>query len=115
MSREIDMLTEKAKLEKKFKSRLGESNALELVAKHESMSKEQLEERMLELAKTGQGIINTKNADKELNDLKDQVREQSKTHNDQLRANKELTRFVSLLISEKYGDKLMDLQTEDEE
>lgn len=115
MSRELDMLTEKTKLEKKLKSRLGDDAAMKLVSDHEAMSKEQLDARLLELSKTQQGIINTKNADTVLADLKEQVKEQSKTHNDQLRANKELTRFVSLVISEKYGDKLMDLQTQDQE
>ena len=119
MSREITLATEKQKLEEKFVKEMGHEAAAKFVSDHEGMTKEQLEARMLELAKTRQGIINTKNSDEVLSDLKAQVRSHGKKYSDQLKGNDNLTRFAALLMSEKFGDKLMDLQTpaedEDEE
>jgi hypothetical protein len=114
MSRELTHATEKTKLETKFEKSMGHEAAAKMVSDHEAMSKEQLEERMLDLAKTHQGIINTRNADETLSDLKAQVSSQSKTYNDQLKANADLVRFVALVISDKFGDDLMDLKTQPE-
>lgn len=108
------LTTEKEKLEKKLAKERGLTKALEHVAELENSTKEQLEERLLDLSKTGQGLINTKNADATLKRLKDQVREQSALHNENIRRNKEHQRLVSIIISDKFGDELMDVKDKSE-
>jgi len=115
MSREITLATEKTKLEEKFVKEMGHEAAAKLVSDHEGMTKEQLEARMLELAKTRQGIINTRNSDEVLSDLKAEVSQHSKKYTNQLKGNDNLTRFAALVMSEKFGDELMDLQVPEEE
>jgi hypothetical protein len=111
MSREITLKTEREKLESKFIKEMGDSPAADFIKKHAHMTKEELEARVLDLAKTHQGILNTRNADTDLSKRREEVRDLSKGYNEQLRGNKNLTRYVSLLISENFGDELMDLQT----
>lgn len=115
MSDQLMQDMEKTKLEKKLARRTSKGQAEKYVAELESMTKEQLEERLLELSKTNQGIINTRNADAELQRLKDQVSMQNGEYNRQLTANKELQRLVSLVISDRFGDELMDRKVEAEE
>lgn len=104
------MSMEKMKLEQKLEKERGEKVAREFVAELERMDKPALEAKLLEYSKTAQGLINTKNADETLASLKAQVSEQSKTHNDGIKRNKDHQRLVSIIISEKYGDQLMDLK-----
>lgn len=110
-----NMAIEKSKLEDKLAKERGPQKAMEIVAELESMDKEALEAKLLEYSKTGQGLINTKNADVVLQDLKDKIREQSRTHNEGIRRNKDHIRLVSLIISEKFGDELMDLKKPSEQ
>jgi hypothetical protein len=114
MSRELTFATEKTKLETKFEKKMGHEAYAKMVTEHEAMSKEQLEARMLELAKTHQGIINTRNSDVELEDAKQEVQRHAQPYKDQIKANQDLVRYVSLVMSEKFGDKLMDLQKAEE-
>lgn len=107
---EISLEKEKTKLEKKLIKERGKKEAMEYVVKLEHSSREELDERLLELSKTAQGLINTKNADTTLKNLKDQVSERNRLHNDNIRRNKEHQRFVSLVISERFGDELMDVR-----
>jgi len=107
---ELTLEKEKTKLEKKLEKERGKQAARELIAELEQMSKEQLEEKLLEYTKTGQGLINTKKADKDLELLQSKLREANKTHNDGIRRNKDHQRLISLIISEKYGDELMDVR-----
>lgn len=107
---EISLKTEKTKLEDKLIKERGEKAAMKYVAELEHKTKEELEEVLLDLSKTGQGLINTKNADHELQGLKDKVREQSRTHNEGIRRNKDHQRLVSLIISDRFGDELMDVR-----
>jgi hypothetical protein len=110
MSRELTLQTEKTKLEEKFEKRLGIGAARELVKVLEQMTKPALEARLLALAKANQGIINTKNSDEKLEELKYQKSVAEAPYREQVQANKELTRFVSLLISDKFGDEAMDIK-----
>ena len=110
---EITLETEKTKLERKLIKERGQEAAASYIADLEHSDKETLEARLLELSKTGQGLINTRNADKELNLLKEKVRAASAPHNENIRRNKDHQRLVSLIISEKFGDKLMDLSKSD--
>jgi hypothetical protein len=109
MSR-ITLQTEKTKLEEKLVKERGLDEAQEYIAQLTRSTKEALEERLLDLSKTGQGLINTKNADSELQLLKDKVRELSRDHNENIRRNKDHQRLVSLIISEQFGDDLMDIR-----
>lgn len=110
MSRELTLQTEKTKLEEKLEKERGYDEARKIIADLESMTKEQLEDKLLEYSKTAQGLINTKNSDEKLIALQAQVREANKIHNDGIRRNKDHQRLVSLIISEKYGDELMDVK-----
>ena len=107
---EVSLETEKTKLERKIRKERGADEAEKYVSELENSTKEQLEERLLELSKTGQGLINTKKADEKLQNLKDQLREANATHNENIRRNKDHQRLVSLVISEKFGDDLMDVK-----
>jgi hypothetical protein len=110
MSREITLEKEKTKLEKKLAKERGKREAEEYIAELESMDKEALEKKLLEYSKTGQGLINTKNADTELQSLKDRIRDQNRLHNEGIRRNKDHQRLISLIISDKFGDELMDVK-----
>ncbi len=112
---EISLETEKAKLEKKLRKERGAEEADKHISELERCSKEELENRLLELSKTGQGLINTKKADVKLQELKDQLREANATHNENIRRNKDHQRLVSLVISEKFGDDLMDVKQNNNE
>jgi hypothetical protein len=112
---EVTRETEKAKLESKLAAERGKSAAEEYVAELESSTKEQLENRLLDLSKTGQGLINTKNSDSELVAAQEKSRELSRTHNTSIRRNKDHQRLVSLIISDKFGDELMDVREKSEE
>lgn len=112
MSDQLMQDLEKTKLEKKLARRTSVREAQEYSQKLENETKEQLEERLLELSKTQQGIINTRNADQELANLKAKVSFQNGEYNRQLTANKELQRLVSLVISDRFGDELMDRKVE---
>lgn len=112
MSDQLMQDMEKTKLEKKLARRTSVREAQEYTNKLENETKEQLEERLLELSKTQQGIINTRNADQELANLKAKVSFQNGEYNRQLTANKELQRLVSLVISDRFGDELMDRKVE---
>lgn len=107
---DIMNVLEKEKLEKKLARRMGPSKAMEFVAELERMDKRELEGKLLGYAKHAQAIQNTKNADKALQDARDLVSGLSAPYREQLTANKELQRLVSLLISEKFGDEDMDLK-----
>lgn len=115
MSREITLATEKTKLEQKFENRIGIEASQKMVADLGAMTKAELENQMLALAKTHQGIINTRNSDEILSDLKAQAKEHNRTYTEQLSANKDLIRYVSLLVSDKFGDELMDRTVEKDE
>lgn len=115
MGREITLQTEKTKLEEKLVKERGIDAAQKFVAELEQMSKEQLEEKLLEYSKTGQGLINTKKADADLQLLQDKVREANRGHNEGIRRNKDHVRLVSLIISEKFGDELMDVKEKAEQ
>lgn len=110
MSRELTLEKEKTKLEKKLEKERGKTAAREYIAELENMTKEQLEDKLLEYSKTAQGLINTKNADEELQSLKDRKAALERDHNTGIRRNKEHQRLVSLIISEKFGDELMDIR-----
>lgn len=110
MSRELTLEKEKTKLEKKLEKERGKSAAREYITELENMTKEQLEQKLLDYSKTAQGLINTKNADEELQTLKDRKAALERDHNTGIRRNKEHQRLVSLIISEKFGDELMDLK-----
>lgn len=111
----LSLETEKTKLERKLRKERGADESAEYIQKLEQSSKEELEGRLLELSKTGQGLINTKNADIDLRNLKAQASERSRMHNESIRRNKEHQRYVSLIISDKFGDELMDVQTPQED
>lgn len=102
---------ERTKLTKKLARRIGPGEASEMIADLESESQEELEQRLLDLAKTQQGIVNTRNADQELSKLAEEVSYRRREYTTQLSANKDLQRLVSLVISERFGDALMDLKT----
>lgn len=110
-----DIVTEKTKLEEKLAKSRGPKAAQEFVAELEGLTKEQLEKRLLDYAKTAQGIINTRNSDKVLADLAAEVAGHRRGYTEQLNGNKDLTRLVSLIISEKFGDELMDLKVSEED
>lgn len=101
---------EKTKLEKKLAGRIGDNAAAEQIISLERLTKDQLDEQLLDLSKTHQGIINTRNADNELAQTKAKATELGRPYREQISANKELQRLVSLIISDKFGDELMDIK-----
>ena len=107
---DLSLETEKTKLERKLKKERGAEEAEKVMSELERCSKEELEARLLDLSKTGQGLINIKKADTALQALKDQVTEGNRVHNENIRRNKDHQRLVSLVISEKFGDDLMDVK-----
>lgn len=110
-----DMSTERTKLERKLIRERGLDEADKYISELDRLNKEELETRLLDLSKTGQGLINTKNADEELQNLRAKVSEMSRVHNDSIRRNKDHQRLVSIIISERFGDELMDLKVESED
>lgn len=113
---EQDLITEREKLEKKLEKARGPKAAQAFVAELVSLDKSALDKRLLDYAKTEQGIINTRNADEILADLKAKATEEGRKYREQLAGNKLLRRLTSLIISEKFGDVLMDrTEPKDEE
>lgn len=64
-------------------------------------SPEQLDAKLLGLAKHDQEINNTKAKDADLQAAKDKAKELGAVYRDQLRMNKKLTRFVALVMKEQ--------------
>lgn len=62
---------------------------------------EQLDAKLLSLAKHRQDIRNTRDNDTELNHVKDQKRELEAPYREQLKMNEALTKFVALLLKEE--------------
>lgn len=85
---------ESIKLEKK----LGK----EYVAELRNLSKTELDQKMLDLAKYEQELITTKNDDEELETAKDKVKNLESPYKQDLAFNKARRRFVSLLLKEKF-------------
>lgn len=66
--------------------------------------KDQLEFKLLNLAKHAQEITNTKNRDEELLKAKKHKSSLEAPYREQTKYNKKLSRFVSLLLIEEEGD-----------
>lgn len=77
-------------------------NDEEYVAELEGMSKVELEQKLLGLAKHEQEIISTKNNDDELNAAKRKASVLGSPYREQLKFNKLKARLVNLILKEKY-------------
>lgn len=82
------------KLEKKL-------NDEALVGELRSLSKKELEFKLLELAKHAQEIETTKSMDEELQRTKDLLKELNAPYSEQLKTNKLKSRLYHLIIKEK--------------
>lgn len=115
MSQQLSLQTERTDLETKFLKQMGERDFQTFQNKVDGCSKEELETMLLDYAKTLQGIINTKKRDKELERLRVEKNAIQSLYTAQMTGNKDLTRYVALTISDKYGDQLMDEQVPSEQ
>ncbi len=97
MSRELTLEKERTKLEKYLKKNAREN----LVTEINVMNKDQLQKRLLDQQIEKQKEITLKNNNDKLNSLKDQLREQTAVHNERIRMNDKISRFVSLVLEEK--------------
>ena len=88
---------EAVELEKKLTRKYGKEFAQEL----RGMDKSGLENKLLGLVKHSQEIITTKNRDEELELAKDKHNELEAPYKDQVKANKEKSRFIHLILKEK--------------
>lgn len=73
-------------------------------------SKEALDAKMLETAKYQQGLKNLKDADKKLQEAKAVVAQCNANHKEDKLATEKRLRLIGLVISERFGDKIMDLK-----
>ena len=97
MSDQLSAEKEVVKLEKKLSRKYGDSFASEL----RGLSKDELGYKLLGLANHNQEIITTKARDMDLELAKDKYYELRAPYDDQVRANKEKSRFIHLLIKDK--------------
>ena len=100
MSNEDRLLEEKEiiKLEKTVLRTMGE----EYIAEVRMLSKEQLEYKLLSLAKHLQEIITTQNNDEALTQAKDKKTELEAPYREQKKGNASISRFISLLLKDKF-------------
>lgn len=97
MADQLSAEKETVKLEKKLIKKYGKSFASEL----RGLSKSELDNKLLGLTNHNQEIITTKGRDLHLELAKDKYFELRAPYDDQVRANKEKSRFLHLLIKEK--------------
>lgn len=72
-----------------------------LVREIRALNPEQLKKKMQEYAMYRQELIDFKANDKDLREAKKKVSELNAPHNENIRANDKITRFVSLVIKDK--------------
>lgn len=100
--------TERTKLETWLKKNTDSIGFKELTDLVNLGDKKQLEVKMLELAKTIQGVNNTEAKDAKLKQLSDQVKAGKALYKEQRAGAEKRTRLIALAISERFGDVLMD-------
>jgi hypothetical protein len=96
MSDELSQDKEMTKLEK-YLRRNGSPN---LIVDLRKLTADELRKRIQDQAIYKQDTITLKQNDEVLNGLKDQVREQTRTYNDNIRMNDKISRFISLLLKD---------------
>lgn len=94
---ELDQEKEVTKLERYLKREGRDDFVTEMMG----ASTQQLDAKMLSLAKHNEEITNTKNEDEELQQAKVKVKVLGAPYRDQTKMNKKLTRFVALLMANK--------------
>jgi hypothetical protein len=95
----MDLQKEITIIENKLKKIEDESYANEL----RSLSTEDLNFKLLQMAKHREEIITTRNEDAEYQAAKELVKEMSAPYNEQTRINKLKSRFIALLLKEERG------------
>jgi hypothetical protein len=93
-------MSELTKLEKKLAEMQGEGYCSEL----RGLDKKALEFKLLEMAKHREEIVTTKNMDEEYQLAREKVKELNAPYSEQMKHNKIKTRFLHLLLKEKYED-----------
>lgn len=73
----------------------------ELIRELRSLDVKKLENRLLGQAKHEQEIMDTKANDQKLKEAKEQARDYNSVYTEQLRMNKKIARFISLLMKEQ--------------
>lgn len=81
----------------KLEEKLGASFASEI----RCLTKEQLEKRLLELAKNREEIVTSKKEDEKLNDAKEQVKYLNEPYKDAMKVVQEKSRFIALVLKDK--------------
>lgn len=97
MSRELTLEKERTKLEKYLKKNCRP----ELIKEINSMGVDQLKQKLQDQTIEKQKEITLKNNNEKLNSLKDQLREQNAVHNERIRLNDKISRFVALVLEDK--------------
>ena len=76
----------------------------EFVQEVRNMDKQQLDAKLLDLAKYAQAVDSTRKSDQKLKDAKDVVKGLNKPYTDDIKYNREKARFVALIMEDKFGD-----------
>lgn len=101
---------ERVKLEKWMKKHTDELGYKQFMDLLNVGDKPTLEVKMLETAKYQQGLRNLKDADKKLQEAKATVAECNRCHKEDKLATEKRLRLIALAISERFGDKIMDIR-----
>ena len=102
--------TERGKIEEFLRKETDDVGFQQLTELLNLGSKEDLEAKMLETAKYQQGLKNLKDADQKLAEAKALVAERNSHHKLDAKVTEKRLRLIGLVISERFGDKIMDLK-----
>lgn len=97
MSDELSQHKEKTKVEKYLKNQMRG----DFVESVDSMTREELDSKLLSLAKHRQDITNTMQRDEQLRDAKEEVKVLKAPYNEQKRMNEKMARYVSLVMQDR--------------
>ena len=100
MSDELSQDKEIIKLEKK----LVRNFQTDFVTDVRKMDKQELDRKLLDLAKYSQAIKSTMKIDDKLIDAKNTVSSLKRPYNEDIRGNNEKARFVALVMEEEFGE-----------
>lgn len=96
----LTLETELTKLQKSLE-KLGRQDFVELV---DNAAPQELDSKILSLAKHREEIQSTKQNDPQLKEISDQKRELAAPYQEQLKANKVMARYAALVLKQKVGN-----------
>lgn len=97
MSDELNQHKERTKIERALKN----NGMADFISSVDSMTKEELSNKLLNLAKHEQHIVSTMQRDDQLKDAKEKVKVLKQPYNEQRNMNKKMARYVGLVMEDR--------------